>query len=141
MSPTINKGAKVILNTSAYKKASDIARWDIVAFEIANYDGSKSIYIKRVIGLPGEKIEFTEKKVYINEIELNIPEYLKTNYTKFIYPISSNHYRICKIPPDEFFLIGDNIQNSRDSRYFGPFKYSEILGKIELPKRKFPSNR
>ena len=102
----------MILNKVNYR-FNKINRFDIVVVD-ADYE----YLIKRVIGLPGEKVEVKNNKLYINGKFIKQDfKYKKTD--DFTY----------KIPKGEYFVMGDNRTNSLDSRYFGSFKRNKILGK------------
>jgi signal peptidase I len=96
-------------------------------------------FIKRVIGLPGETVEVKEKKVYINGKPLDEP------YVHFIEPPSTNsefhevtsfdvreRYGPVTVPPNQFFVMGDNRDNSQDSRYWGFLPRENVKGKALL---------
>lgn len=105
-------------------KVGNIERYDIV---VANHDNKK--LIKRVIGMPNDKIKCVSGILYINNEEdtsgygygenIDFPEYI--------------------LKDDEYFLIGDNRSDSFDSRYFGPVKKEDIVGKANFII--FPFNR
>lgn len=80
-------------------------------------------YIKRVIGLPGEKIEIRDSVVYINE------KPLQENYIK---DKTLSPYGPVIVPPGNVFVMGDNRNASRDSRIFGFLAYDKIVGKVWL---------
>src|SRR5438876_728678 len=93
-------------------------------------------FIKRVIGLPGETVELRAKKVYINGQPLDEP------YVHFLEPIATasefhestsidvrEKYGPVTVPPDEYFVMGDNRDNSQDSRYWGFLPRDYIKGK------------
>lgn len=82
-------------------------------------------YIKRVIGLPGERLSIHDGAVYINGQRLEEP-YLNSIATS--WPGSLGDQEIV-IPPDSVFVMGDNRNNSTDSRVFGTVKIDEIIGK------------
>lgn len=79
--------------------------------------------VKRVIGLPGEKIEIAGGRVYINGRQLHEP-YLKSPWSGSAPPI--------RIPGDQYYVMGDNRSNSEDSRYFGLVERDLILGKTAV---------
>jgi len=95
-------------------------------------------FIKRVIGLPGETLEVRQKKVYINGKPLDEP------YTHFLTaPAGSafheetsfdvrDQYGPVTIPPDHYFMMGDNRDNSQDSRYWGFLPRENIKGRALL---------
>jgi signal peptidase I len=93
-------------------------------------------FIKRVIGLPGETVELREKKVYINGTPLNEP------YVHFLEPPRSGtefnevtsfdvreRYGPVTVPPNQYFMMGDNRDNSQDSRYWGFLPRDLVKGK------------
>jgi signal peptidase I len=114
-----------------------IRRGDIVVFKYPE-DPSRD-FIKRVVGLPGDTIEMRNKKVYVNGAPLSEP------YTHFIYPpeepgssapdVSSPGGDLLRtfppmmVPPDNYFMMGDNRDNSEDSRYWGFMPADYIKGK------------
>ena len=122
MMNTLHHGDIMILNNSAYY-FNDIKRFDIVVIKEDN-----EYIIKRVIGLPGEKVEYKNNKLYINN-KLIKDNYGKATTDDFKYKVEKNSY----------FVLGDNRTNSMDSRVFGSFKKKDILGKTNLII--FPFNR
>ena len=111
-------------------------RGDVVVFKLPR-DNSTD-FIKRVIGLPGETLEVRQKKVYINGKPLDEP------YTHFLTaPAGSafheetsfdvrDQYGPVTIPPDHYFMMGDNRDNSQDSRYWGFLPRENIKGRALL---------
>lgn len=93
-------------------------------FDIIIYDKDGTAYCKRVIGLPGDFIEFREDGLYINTEKTDTPYAYGTTY-----PFIQTAYNV---PEGEFFVMGDNRENSNDSRYWEyPFiKKDQILGKV-----------
>lgn len=87
-------------------------------------------YIKRVIGLPGETVAVHNGKVLINGKPLNEP-YIQTPPVDETLPV--------KIPPDNYFMMGDNRNNSRDSRFWGTMPRENVIGRTFL--RFWPLNR
>jgi len=120
MSPTLLVGDKVIVNKLEYK-FTDVKRGDIVAIYSPL---EKKNLVKRVIGLSGETISFSEDDfVYIDGNKLSepyLPESAIPAYEMEAYKLGSN----------EFFVMGDNRNNSADSRVFGPISMDKIFGKV-----------
>ena len=117
MDPTLQDGDLMILNKLSYKLGS-INRFDIVVV-----DKGDTYIIKRVIGLPGEKVKFENNKLYINDQEIEesfLPEGKVTNDFETI------------VKDDCYFVMGDNRQISLDSRELGCFDISMIKGKTSL---------
>ena len=120
MAPTLLIGDHVIVNKVAYK-ITKISRGDIVALYSPL---ERKDLVKRVIGLPGEEIFLSnDGKIYINGKELNEP-YLPKNLEAYY----NNEY--FKLGEDQYFLMGDNRNNSSDSRVFGPVSSKQIFGKV-----------
>jgi signal peptidase I len=109
----------------------DIRRGDIVVFKYP--DEPERDFIKRVIGLPGETVELRNKKVYINGTPLDEP------YVHFLDPAQNaqevtsfdvrERYGPVQVPERQFFVMGDNRDNSQDSRYWGFLPRGYIKGK------------
>lgn len=116
MLPNIHEGNIKIINH--LPKSFD--RGDIV---VAKDYKDKILIIKRVVGLPGEKVDVIKDKVYINGRELEEP-YLENKYKKEDDCIGN-----MRLENDEYFLMGDNRAGSVDSRDLGPFKRDDIIGR------------
>ena len=109
----------------------DIRRGDIVVFKYPNEP--ERDFIKRVIALPGETLELRAKKVYVNGRPLDEP------YVHFLTPASEGgevtsidvreRYGPVTVPADQYFVMGDNRDNSQDSRYWGYLPRHYIKGK------------
>jgi signal peptidase I len=123
-----------------------IKRGDIIVFKYPEEPDRD--FIKRVIGLPGETLELKEKKVYINGTPLDEP------YVHFLEP-PGNHSSISEetsldvrerygpvtVPADQYFMMGDNRDNSQDSRYWGFLRRDYIKGKALLIYWSYESER
>lgn len=107
MEPTYRNGDFVII----YKAEKSYCVDDIVAFKMNDI-----LYIKRVVGVPGDQIEFEDRCVYRNGIPL------------LQYRIVSEDCSII-LSDNEYYVIGDNFQNSLDSRDFGPIEAKSVIGK------------
>lgn len=94
----------------------DIKRNDVVV--VQTLEGKK--IIKRVIGLPGEKIEYIEHTLYVNG-----------NKVEDQFDDITEDYSVI-VPKGEYFCLGDNRTNSRDSRNYGTFKFNQIYAKDVL---------
>ncbi len=132
MSPTLKSNDILILDKISYK-FKDIKRGDIVSL----YYADTKYLIKRIIGLPGEYIEFKNNILYIdgNIVEEN---YLNDVIT---YDFSITNLGYDKIPEDYYLVLGDNREDSLDSRdpKVGLIKKSDIIGKVRL--RVWPLNK
>lgn len=124
MFPTLNPNDIMILDKISLKLGK-LERFDIVVIKYKD-----DYLIKRVIGLPGETIEYKEGKLYVDGKQ--IPEiFIRVNTADFKLEE--------KIKNDNYFLVGDNRNNSTDSRAFGSINKKDIVGKTSLIV--FPFNR
>jgi signal peptidase I len=110
-----------------------IRRGDIIVFKFP--EDPERDFIKRVIGLPGETLELKNKKVYIDGKPLDEP------YVHFMFPAAApgdteftdfdvrRNYGPVIVPADHYFMMGDNRDNSQDSRYWGFMPRSYVRGK------------
>ena len=128
MNPTLENSDKVLLDKVLYK-IGKLKRYDIVVFDYHH----SSVYVKRIIGVPGEKITIRKGRVYVNGKILKDDPLLndKMHYSG----IAKNGVELGE---DEYFVLGDNRNNSHDSRYeqVGIVKKSDIIGKVWI--RIFP---
>ena len=121
MDTTLHTKEIMILNKLDYV-FSDIERFDIV---VIKYNDEK--LIKRVIGLPKEKLEYKDDTLYINDKE--VKEYFKNQKTED-FSITELGYET--LPEDCYFVMGDNRSVSQDSRVLGCIKKENILGSANL---------
>ena len=131
MENTIMTGDRVFGNRLAYK-FSDPKRFDIIIFKYP--DDESQLFIKRIIGLPGETVEIHDGNIYINGSDtpledVDIKEPMEGSFGPYT------------VPEGCYFVMGDNRNNSRDSRYWENTFVSEdaILGKAVL--RYWPLNK
>jgi signal peptidase I len=100
----------------------DLKRGDVIVFKYPM--APETAYVKRLIGLPGEKVEMVGRTIYINGNPL--PE----NYTQYIDPSSIYaHFGPYQVPEGQYFAMGDNRDNSQDSRYWGFVPRDHFIGK------------
>lgn len=131
MKPTLVDGERVI----ALKNVK-IKRFDIVTFPAPDEAGRD--YIKRVIGLPGDTIEYKNDTLYINgkkysEPYLNEYKAKLANGAKLTDDFTlENKLNVTKVPEGKLFVLGDNRQISKDSRYIGFISESKILGDVRF---------
>jgi signal peptidase I len=111
-----------------------IKRRDVIVFKYPEEPDRD--FIKRVIGLPGETVEVRAKKVYVNGQPLDEPyaHYLPavTTPSEFHEVTSTDvreRYGPVTVPPDQYFVMGDNRDNSQDSRYWGFLPRENVKGK------------
>lgn len=128
MLDTLRIGDHIICNKMIYK-SSEAKRGDIVIFP---YPKNPSVsYVKRIIGLGGELIEIREKEVFINGKPLK-EEYTIYTPVKNLAASSGprDNFGPIDIPSDAIFVMGDNRDNSHDSRFWGFVPKSSITGKV-----------
>lgn len=121
MENTIMTGDRIIGNRLAYK--TDIPkRYDIIIFQYP--DDESVLYIKRIIGLPGDTVYISNGKVYIN----NSPDPLDDSFTPEV-PLGD--FGPYMVPGNSYFVLGDNRNYSFDSRYWENtfVREDQILGK------------
>ena len=119
---------RVIANRLAYR-FHDPRRGDIIVFKApakveASCDGGGT-FIKRLVGLPGEKVSMRNGYVFINRVRLDEP-YLRPGYRG---RESSDWGRV---PSDGYFVLGDNRTQSCDSRGWGPVPRGNIIGRADV---------
>jgi len=122
MENTIMTGDRVICNRLAYL-FSEPARFDVIAFD--HVEGNQSwVYVKRIIGLPGERVEIIDGRVYIDDQTSPLDD-------SFVSSIPTGNYGPFYIPEGHFFVLGDNRNLSYDSKNWAvPYLPRErILGR------------
>ena len=128
-------------------------RGEIVVFRVppSIYQRDKPIYIKRLVGLPGDRVEIHHPHVYVNGKELTEPDIFVRNeyvnrvsgepekrpdYIKWHYETNGftrwEHFDSAEVPPHNYLMFGDNSKNSRDSRDWGAVAEPNLKGKAIL---------
>jgi signal peptidase I len=118
MAPTLNDGDRILIG----KRVGHLRRGDIVIFYYPK-DTSKS-YIKRIVGSPGELLELRGGKTFINGSPLDEP-YLEPKLNQVEVDVGP-----VAIPEQHYFVMGDNRDNSSDSRFWGTVPQSHVYGKV-----------
>ena len=133
METTIMTKDRMLGNRLAYK-TGDIKRGDIVIFKFP--DDESQLFVKRVIGLPGEKVTIKDSKIYINDSKEPLKEtYLKEDWYWENGSEESGGELVYQVPEDSYFVLGDNRNNSKDSRLWTTTNYvskSKIIAKAEF---------
>ncbi|MCL4460794.1 MAG: signal peptidase I [Nitrospirae bacterium] len=140
MIPTLDVGDQILVSKFSYGIRSPFSdhywihfagprRGDVVVFRYPK-DESKD-FIKRVIGLPGDRIEVRQKKVFVNGKPLSEP------YVQYLQPFVTDEptrdvLKEIVVPPGDYFVMGDNRDDSYDSRFWGFVRENKILGKAEI---------
>lgn len=143
MYPTLKDGEFGFTNVGGVL-LNGVERGDIVVVTMEE-EGQKTHWVKRVIGLPGETVSCVNDVVYINGKVLDETKYIDPDYRqslvdKFGYfnkvPDADNtnvvDFEEVKLKDDEYYVMGDNRPYSKDSRYVGPVKKSQIFAKKML---------
>ena len=120
MNPTLEEGNIIVINKLIYR-LKDVSRNDIVVIS-----QDEKYMIKRVVGLPGESIEYKDNFVFVNGIKYK-ESFLDTNVKTDDFNIKDLGYDI--IPEDMYLVLGDNRENSLDSRSYGLISKKQIIGK------------
>jgi signal peptidase I len=127
MLPTLQIGDHLLVNKFLYW-FTDPKRGDIIVFKFPQDEGRD--FIKRVIALPGDKVEVRGKQVYVND------EPVQESYAVHLDPSMQDnphsprdHYGPVRIPPGQLFMMGDNRDYSMDSRFWGYLDTKKIKGK------------
>ena len=133
MEPTLRVDDRVLVNKLSYR-LGDIHRGDVIVFaRPQNAPGTIDDFIKRVIGLPGETISFSDGSVFIDGLALE-ESYVQGAPSTTRSPIRgcANETPVadmCTVPEGMFFVMGDNRTGSQDSRIFGPIDDDSIVGR------------
>ncbi|MCZ7547035.1 MAG: signal peptidase I [Anaerolineae bacterium] len=117
MEPNFHDGQRLVVSRAAYM-LGEPQRGDVVVLRNPTDPTGKDL-IKRLVGLPGDHIVIENGAVYVNDTLLNEP-----------YIEDLGHYSgEWQLGPEEYFVLGDNRNNSRDSHYFGPIDRTLIVGR------------
>ncbi|WP_164215039.1 signal peptidase I [Virgibacillus sp. YIM 98842] len=132
MQPTLNDGNLLIVNKVIYD-LQEAERFDVVVFHANEQDD----YVKRVIGTPGDRIEYRNDKLYVNG------EYVEEEFLES-YKLASSSVPFTEdftleeltgeteVPDGKLFVLGDNRQDSLDSRSFGFIDQETVVGKVGM---------
>ena len=118
MEPAFEQGQRLLVNKAVYR-FREPQRGDVIVF----LHNQRADYIKRIVALPGDTVEIKKGVVYVNGSNLYEP-YIKD--TPSYQPLQK------EIPENEYFVLGDNRNNSNDSRNNWTVKREEIIGKAWL---------
>lgn len=132
MEPTLPVGVHIVATTT-----DNATRQEIVTFRYPI--DQKTIFAKRVVAVGGDVVEIREKQLFVNGVE--VIEAHAFHDDPHTYPASEflpNVYRLRdnfgphRVPPDHFFMLGDNRDHSSDSRYWGTVPRQNLIGKVVL---------
>jgi signal peptidase I len=143
MYPGLPAGIRIFAAKRAYSDASNVKRGDIVVF-VREENGQRYNYIWRVVALPGERIETSGESLTVNGQAAQRERLREADgKTVFREQIGEASYEVAfddsprhllpdvsvTVPPNHFFVMGDNRFDARDSRYFGPIEFTSIIGR------------
>ena len=132
MEPTLYDGNLMMVNKVIYN-LEEVDRFDVIVF----HANKKEDYVKRIVGLPGDKIEYKDDKLYVNDDYVE-EEFLesyaeasgKEPFTEnFTLKEKTGEERV---PEGKLFVMGDNRADSLDSRSFGFISTEQIVGKVGI---------
>ena len=125
MQPGMFTGEDVMVNTLAYLFGGP-ARGDVIVFHPPS--DLSTVYVKRVIGVPGDRIDISLDAVYVDGVKLDEP---------YIYPLAPGEdennsvFTNIQLGANQYYVMGDHRQDSTDSRAFGYVPRQNIIGKAE----------
>ncbi len=129
MEPNFYDHEYLIIDEISYRFRTP-SRGEIVVFRYPR--NPQEYFIKRIIGLPGEKIQIKDGSVYIYKVGQEEAEKLTENYLDGGVNTYALNEDIINLEPDEYYVLGDNRNSSKDSRSFGPVNKSFITGRVIL---------
>lgn len=139
MMPTLQDGNKLVVNKIGYQ-IGELHRFDVIVF----HANKEEDYVKRIIGLPGDKLEYREDQLYVNGKKYKEPYLDKYREQAFGGRLTGD-FTLSEltgtetVPKDSLFVLGDNRLGSRDSREFGFISIDQVVGKVNL--RYWPVNK
>ena len=134
MQPTLEPNDKMIVNKIGLQ-LSEPKRFDIIVFHAPGGND----YIKRVIGLPGEEIEYRDDTLYINQEPVTEP-FLDEMKMYYEGEVLTGDFKLEElspafdsvVPEDSYFVMGDNRRRSKDSRDIGSIHKQDVIGEASL---------
>lgn len=109
------------------KKQAPIRRYEVIVFSVPN---EPDMFVKRVVGMPGDTLMIQNNRMVLN---IGEPENFETIYTFQVNSAAAKTMQsLTKIPKDCYFVIGDHVDVSKDSRTFGLVRQTEIEGIVQL---------
>ncbi len=131
MEPTLDVGDRILVIKNSFL-AGPVGRGSIIVFKRppdipCEVEPGVSDLVKRVIALPGETIESVGQRILVDGKVLNEPGWFMPGLEVGDRPVV-----FTKVPPGDYYVMGDNRNNSCDSRYFGPIVASSVIGKVVM---------
>jgi signal peptidase I len=124
MVPTLLRGDHVIADRAAYHTAEP-RRGDVIVYRYPGENGT--LFLHRVIGVPGDRIDIHDQVVSLNEEAVTESYVQHTDRSSMVGNVRDNLGPVI-VPPDTYFVLGDNREESLDSRFLGPIRKEHILG-------------
>ncbi len=119
MERTVMVGDHLLINRLAFRWRG-VRRGDVVSFRAPNRQSM--VYLKRVIAVGGDRVEFRDDAVFVNGAPLN------ESYVEHVCRACGEHGHTLVVPNGQLYVMGDNRDRSEDSRYFGTVPESSIVG-------------
>lgn len=132
MEPTLENGNKLIVNKISYQ-IGELNRFDVIVF----HHNKEEDFVKRIIGLPGDKVEYRNDELYINGKKIDEP-YLEKQREKALGSKLTGDFTLSElwgeetVPEGKLFVLGDNRLESWDGRHFGFISIDQVVGKVNL---------
>lgn len=132
MMPTLQDGNKLVVNKMGYQ-VGELNRFDVIVF----HANEKEDFVKRIIGLPGDKIEYRNDQLFVNGHKYQ-EGFLKIYKQKALGVKLTGDFSLKEItgeetvPEGKLFVLGDNRLGSWDSRHFGFISVDQVVGKVDL---------
>ncbi len=117
MLPTLDPGDRIFVDRVSWRLTSELARGDVVVFRAWDED---KLYVKRIIGLPGDTLAMADGEVFVNGERLDEP---------YLVQHADESKPSTVLGPDEYFVMGDNRPSSADSRLHGAVERAAIVGR------------
>ena len=129
MADTLFEGDYIFVNKLAYDFGAEPSPGDIIVFKYPNNPNKE--YIKRIVAVGADVVQIADKVVYVNEEVAAIPPESKNNDGRIIPGDLSfrDNFGPYEVPFDQYFVLGDNRDDSRDSRFWGSVPKENIIGK------------
>lgn len=134
MEPNFHENEYLMVDEISYR-FNEAKRGDVIVFRYPK--DPQEYFIKRVIGLPGETITIKDGFVYVTDLTGTTYKDSENYLPSFVTTIALSDGSI-KLASDEYYVLGDNRNASKDSRSFGPVKKSFVIGRVFL--RGWPVN-
>jgi len=127
MEPNFQNGDYLIVDEISYR-FRDPQRGEVIVFHYPNDPSQR--FIKRIIGLPNETIEINNNKIIITKPDNTQATLDETSYLFISQSLGANE--IIKLPPNQYFVMGDNREHSFDSRKWGVLEIDKVIGRVIL---------